>query len=77
MTSLLYREALRSEQGVSLAGATTNCADLDAEQRVLEVDPGDYTLDIDVDGRVCAMDITVGLRGAAHVIDLANLPCDG
>lgn len=77
VTSLLYREALTTESGVSLAGAGNACVDLDSTQRVLEVDPGDYTLDVDVDGVVCAIDITVGHRGAEHVIDLANLPCDG
>lgn len=76
-TSLLYRENLTTELGVSLAGTASACADLDSTQRVLEVDPGNYTLDVDADGVVCPIDITVGLRGAAHVIDLANLPCDG
>ena len=77
VTSLLYREGLTTESGVSLAGTPSACADLDSTQRVLEVDPGNYTIDVDVDGVVCAIDITVGLRGAEHVIDLANLPCDG
>lgn len=76
-TSLLYREGLATEQGVSLAGESTACAELAETQQVLEVDPGNYTLHVDRDGVACALDLTVTQRGAEHVIDLANLPCDG
>lgn len=74
---LVYREALSTDLGLSLAGAVTPCPDLAPEHVVSEVDPGDYILDVDVDGTVCPVDVVVGLRGATHVIDLANLPCDG
>ncbi len=77
VTSLLYRENLTTDLGVSLAGTASACADAAAQHTVLEMDPGSYVLDVDVDGVVCPVDIVVGLRGAEHVIDLANLPCDG
>ncbi len=77
LTSLLYREGLQSEQGLSLSGALSPCAELPAVHTVLEVDPGRYLLDVSVDATVCTFDIEVGLGAEAHVIDLANLPCQG
>lgn len=75
--SLLYRDALSTDAGLSLAGDATSCADLERDHRVVEVDPGDYALEVVLGERVCRIDVAVGAGGAAHVIDLANLPCDG
>lgn len=77
VAELAYREGLQTTQGVSLAGATSACADAPEQHTIAEVDPGTYLLDVSVDGVVCPVDFTVGLSGGEHVIDLANLPCDG
>ncbi|MFN3183613.1 MAG: hypothetical protein ACE37F_16545 [Nannocystaceae bacterium] len=77
VTELVYRERLETMQGVSLAGGESSCGDAPAEHTVAEVDPGAYILDVSVDGVLCPVDLTVGPSGAEHVIDLANLPCDG
>lgn len=77
VSQLLYRESLATDQGVSLAGQATSCADLGGAHEVAEVDPGDYTLHITRDGVACALALAVSRSGAEHVIDLANLPCDG
>ncbi len=76
-TELVYRDGLQTMQGVSLAGTASTCADATEQHTVAEVDPGAYVLDVSVDGVVCPIDLPVGLSGAEHVIDLANLPCDG
>lgn len=77
VTALVYRENLETDEGVSLAGTASTCADTAQQHTVAEVDPGQYVLDVAVDGVVCPVDLVVGLSGAEHVIDLANLPCDG
>ncbi|MGH1342557.1 MAG: hypothetical protein ACRBN8_13435 [Nannocystales bacterium] len=77
VTSLLYREALESEQGLSLSGTPAACAELPSAHTILEVDPGHYLLDVAVDATVCTLDLEVGQGAEAHVIDLANLPCEG
>jgi hypothetical protein len=74
---LLYRESLETSEGVSLAGTASSCAEASEQHTIAEIDPGAYVLDVAVDGVVCPVDLTVGLSGAEHVIDLANLPCDG
>ena len=77
VTSVVYREGLESEQGLSLSGDPSPCAELPAVHTVQEVDPGRYVVDIAVDDAVCTVDLEVGLGAEAHVIDLANLPCEG
>ena len=77
VAELMYREGLQTADGVSLAGAASSCADTAEQQTIAEVDPGVYVVDVSVDGVVCPVDLVVGLSGAEHVIDLANLPCDG
>ncbi len=74
---LLYREALRSDSGLSLSGEPSPCPELSAVHTFAEVDPGRYLLDVAVDATVCTIDLEVGPGTEAHVIDLANLPCEG
>ncbi|MEM6289746.1 MAG: hypothetical protein AAGA54_00730 [Myxococcota bacterium] len=74
---LLYREAFVTNEGLSMAGAPTVCADLVTEHVLEELDPGAYVLTIEVDGTSCDVDLIAGQRGGEGVIDLANLPCDG
>lgn len=75
--SLVYRQGLQSEEGLSLSGDPSPCAELPAQHTVSEVDPGRYLLDVGVDSTVCTVDLQVGPGAEAHVIDLANLPCEG
>lgn len=77
ITALLYRQGLQTDQGLSLSGDPAPCAELPTEHTVPEVDPGRYLLDVAVDATVCTVDLEVGLGAEAHVIDLANLPCEG
>jgi len=80
VSPLLYREGLATDGGLSLSGTAFNCADAGADHTIAELDPGAYTLEVDVDGVLCPIDVEIGAdgqRGMAHVIDLANLPCDG
>ncbi len=74
---LLYREAFVTNEGLSMAGVQTPCADLVADHVLEELDPGAYVLTVEVDGTACDVDLTAGQRGGEGVIDLANLPCDG
>lgn len=77
ITSFLYREGLMSDEGLSLSGDLAPCAELPAVHTVQEVDPGRYVVDIAVDDTVCTVDLEVGPGAEGHVIDLANLPCEG
>lgn len=77
VTSLPYREGLQTNHGLSLSGDPSPCPELPTVHTVLEVDPGRYLLDVAVDATVCTIDLEVGLGAEAHVIDLANLPCEG
>ncbi len=74
---VIYRERLTTDLGTSLVGEPIACAELAREHRVLSLDPGAYELLVTRDGQECAIASTVGQQGAEHVIDLANLPCDG
>lgn len=75
--SLLYRQSLESDSGLSLSGDPSACAELPVLHTFSEVDPGRYVLDVAVDSTVCTLDLQVGPGAEAHVIDLANLPCEG
>lgn len=73
----LYREGLQTDRALSLAGAGTACSpDLAGEHAVEMVDPGRYRLEALVDGRVCALSVTLG-ESSSMSIDLSNLPCEG
>lgn len=74
---VLYRESLATDQGLSMSGVAASCADLATTHLLDGVDPGAYTLIVDVDGVTCPVPMPLGPRGGAYVIDLANLPCDG
>lgn len=76
---LLYRTGLESDRELAVDGEATPCnAALDGVHRFESVDRGDYLLELDVDGRTCAVRVDLlGRDGATSVIDLASLPCDG
>jgi hypothetical protein len=76
---LLYRSGLRSDRELPVGGQEIACgAGLDGVHRFVGVDRGDYLLELDVDGRGCAVPVDLrGPDGATSVIDLASLPCDG
>ena len=75
--NLLYRETLRTDRGVSLAGEPVECsAELDGVHLVPGVDPGKYRLLMQVDETSCARSVDIEPEAMA-VIDLANLSCDG
>jgi hypothetical protein len=76
---LLYRAELRSDRELAVGGQATACdVALEGVHRFESVDRGDYLLELDVDGRACAVRVDLrGLDGATSVIDLASLPCDG
>jgi hypothetical protein len=76
---LLYRAGLQSDRELAVGGQATPCeAALDGVHRFESVDRGDYLLELDVDGRPCAVRVDLqGRNGANSVIDLASLPCDG
>lgn len=77
MHNVLYRETLRSDRGVSLAGEPVECsAELDGVHLVPGVDPGQYRLLVQVDETSCARSVDIE-PDAMAVIDLANLSCDG
>lgn len=75
----LYRAALASDRELPVGGQATACnAALDGVHRFEGVDRGEYLLELDVDGRACAVRVDLrGQGGAGSVIDLASLPCDG
>jgi len=77
--SLLYRSELQSDRELPVDGQATACdAALDGVHRFDSVDRGDYLLELDVDGRACAVRVDLqGRDGATSVIDLASLPCGG
>jgi hypothetical protein len=80
----LYREGLRSVrdpegQELEVGGQATACTPaLDGVHRFEGMDRGDYLLELDVDGIMCAVRVDLrGRDGATSVIDLASLPCQG
>ncbi len=75
----LYRTGLISDRDLQAGGEPFGCsADLDGPHVFEGLDRGEYVLEIDVDGLVCALVVDLrGQQGASSVIDLANLPCDG
>lgn len=75
----LYRTALTSDRALGAGGQATACdAALDGVHRFEGIDRGVYSLELDVDGRTCAVQVDLGGRdGASSVIDLASLPCAG
>lgn len=77
--TMLYRPGLQSDRGLGVGGEAVACeAGLAGVHRFEAIDRGDYLLELDVDGRACA--VRVDLRdadGATSVIDLASLPCEG
>jgi hypothetical protein len=73
----LYRENLASDRGLGLSGAPFACADVGGLHVFNDVDIGNYELEIDRDGQVCALGVIVDIEGPDFVIDLANLPCEG
>jgi len=75
----LYRTRLESDRGLGVGGEATACdAALDGVHRFEGVDRGEYLLELDVDGRACAVRVDLrGRDGGSSVIDLASLPCDG
>ncbi len=77
LEDLAYREGLESDEGLRLDGEPVACSDTPQTHRFEEIDPGSYTLLVERDGTQCAVDLAVGPGGEAHVIDLANLPCEG
>ena len=76
---LLYRTDLESDRELPAGGQATPCeAALDGVHRFESVDRGDYLLELEVDGRACAVRVDLrGRDGATSVIDLASLPCQG
>jgi hypothetical protein len=76
---LLYRAELRSDKELAVGGQATACdVALEGVHRFESVDRGDYLLELDVDGRACAVRVDLrGPDGATSVIDLASMPCDG
>ena len=74
----LYRENLASDRGVSLGGVPFPCTPQADGMNVFDqVDPGGYSLELTVDGQVCALGVVIDLEGTVFPIDLANLPCGG
>lgn len=75
----LYRSALRSDRDLEVGGQPTPCGPaLDGVHRFEGIDRGAYLLELDVDGRACAVQVDLrGSAGATSVIDLASLPCGG
>jgi hypothetical protein len=75
----LYRTALASDRGLLVGGQATACtAALGGVHRFEGIDRGEYLLELEVDGRACAVRVDLRGRGeAGSVIDLASLPCDG
>jgi hypothetical protein len=74
-----YRTALTSDRELGVGGQATACsATLDGVHRFEGIDRGVYLLELEVDGRTCAVQVDLGGRdGASSVIDLASLPCAG
>jgi hypothetical protein len=74
---VVYRNSLATDRGLSVGGAAAACsAELDGIHSIEGMDPGDYRLEVTVDGRACA--IVVALEAeTTTTVDLANLPCDG
>jgi hypothetical protein len=72
-----YRDALESDRGLRLGGHAQPCAGLAGSHRVVGVDPGRYLLDLDIDGRRCAVPVAVEDSPVALAVDLENPACDG
>lgn len=74
-----YRTGLQSDGGLSVGGETVHgCADLEVGNHVFaNVDVGEYMLDVDVDGELCPVAVTVRDGDPPLSLDLANLPCAG
>jgi hypothetical protein len=76
--NLLYRQALATNRGTSLAGGPSPCdVTLEGEHLVETLDPGRYRLVLDVDGSSCNVPIDVWSTNINTTLDLANLPCAG
>ncbi|MCA9656420.1 MAG: hypothetical protein H6712_30940 [Myxococcales bacterium] len=75
----VYRQALRSDRGLGLAGEAITCdPELAGTHRFEGIDRGEYVLELDMDGVVCTVLVDLRPReGTSSVIDLANLPCGG
>ncbi len=75
---VLYRSELVSATGLDLDGTPMACASLSGEHPFMDVDVGDYALEISVDGSpACSLALRVDRPDLAVEIDLANLPCAG
>lgn len=74
----LYRENLASDRGLSLGGAPYACAPgADGRHTFMDVDIGNYTLEVIRDGQICALGVLIDYESPEFPIDLANLPCEG
>lgn len=74
---VLYRENLATDRGLSLGGLAQPCgAEIEGTHVVSQMDRGDYRLEIDVDGSICAIPIELDPTVNRTTLDLASLPCE-
>ena len=76
---VLYRENLTSEDGaLRFDGTPIECGPaLATTHRVLDVDRGDYVLEVAAGSSACRVRVGIGPESASLPLDLANLPCAG
>lgn len=75
---VVYRETLRTDRDLPLAGAPVQCGDNLAGTHVVSgIDPGAYRLELLVGDTQCVVPVDIHAGATEPVIDLANLPCDG
>jgi hypothetical protein len=73
----LYRESLETDRQLSLFGTAVECSeDLQGVHIVEGIDRGVYRLEVSVDGRLCAFEVSIR-DDASMTLDLASLPCEG
>ncbi len=76
-TTARYREAPLGDGGLVMDGAEVACDGPWAQGQGFTLDPGRYILNLQVDGRTCAIPIVIPFSGQTTTLDLAKLPCDG
>ncbi len=76
-TTARYRDGLVGDGGLALDGAEVACDGPWAQGQGFSLDPGRYILNLQVDGRTCAIPIVIPFSGQRTTLDLAKLPCDG